>query len=180
MKLRASASMYWPGMTTDIDKRRQECQSCHETAPSQASEPPITPDVPQYPFQHVCSDYFEYAGHNFCLIVDRFSNWLQVFHGKGGSSNLISLLGQMCHNFGIPESISTDGGPQYMSSEFAQFLKCLGIKHRLSSVAFPHSNQKAEKSVGTAKRLIRDAVKMTGEFNSVLLIKGLLCQNQIQ
>ena len=41
-------------------------------------------------------------------------------------------------------------------------------------MGFPHANQKAERSVGKAKRVIRDAVKPNGELDPVPLIKGLL------
>ena len=44
----------------------------------------------------------------------------------------------------------------------------------MSSVGFPHANQKAERSVGTAKRIIRESVKPSGELDTVTLIKGLL------
>ena len=114
------------------------------------------------------------AGHNFCLVVDRFSNWLQVFSGKGESFTFTKMLGQACHTFGIPESLTTDGGPQYIAEETKSFLKKLGIHHRYSSVGFPHGNQKAERSVGAAKRLIKDAVTLSGELDTIAIIKGML------
>ena len=114
------------------------------------------------------------GGHNFLLVVDRFSNWLQVYRGNGGSSNLIKLLGDLFHSFGIPESLTSDGGTQYTSEDTKEFLKKLGIKHRISSVGFPHANQKAERSVGAAKRLLRDVVRPSGDIDTTSLIKGLL------
>ena len=150
MRLRSEQNLYWSSMARDIARRKQSCQSCDATAPSQSPEPPITPEVPEYPFQHVATDYFSLAGHNFCLVVDRFSKWLQVYRGTGGSSNLISLLGDLFHSFGIPETLTSDGGPQYIAEITKDFLIKLGVKHRISSVGFPHSNQKAERSVGAA------------------------------
>ena len=174
MRLRAEKQMYWPNMAADIAATRNACTTCDAVFPSQSSEPPITPIQPQYPFQHICSDYFSVAGHNFCLVVDRFSNWLQVHTGKGGAGNLIKLLGESFHSFGIPESLTSDQGVEYTAAETQEFLKKLGIHHRKSSVGFPHANQKAERSVGKAKRLIRDSVKISGELDTVNLIKGLL------
>jgi hypothetical protein len=104
----------------------------------------MTPLHPEYPFQHICSDFFSLQGHNFCLVVDRFSNWLQVFTGKGGAHNRISLLGQCFHSFGIPETLPSDGGPEYTAGSTQEFLKKLGVHHRLISVGFPHANHKAE------------------------------------
>ena len=83
------------------------------------------------------------AGQNFCLVVDRFSNWLQIYGGKGdsNSSTLIPLLGELFHSFGIPESLTSIGEPQYIPDDFNNFLKKLGIIQRISSVGFPHANQ---------------------------------------
>jgi hypothetical protein len=161
MRLRAERNMFWLNMARDIATKRTSCILCDETAPCQSPEPPMTPIHPYhpYPFQHTCSDFFSLQGHNFCLVVDWFSNWLQVFTGKGGAQNLISLLGQCIYSFGIPETLTSDGGPEYTAGNTQEFLRKLGVHHRLTSVGFPHANQKAEKSVGSAKRVIRDSVK---------------------
>jgi hypothetical protein len=82
MRLRAERNLFWPNMARDIASKHMSCISCDETAPSQSPEPPMTPITPEYPFQHICSDFFSLKGHNFCLVVDRFSNWLQIFTGK--------------------------------------------------------------------------------------------------
>ena len=93
MRLRAERNLFWPNMARDIASKHMSCIQCDETAPSQSPEQPMTSITPEYPFQHICSDFFSLQVHNFCLVVDRFSNWLQVFTGKGGAHNLISLLG---------------------------------------------------------------------------------------
>ena len=74
MLLRAERDVFWPGMAQDIKKMRAQCNTCNIYAPSQPSMPPIQPEVPTYPFQHICSDYFQLHGIEFCVVVDRFSN----------------------------------------------------------------------------------------------------------
>ena len=130
--------------TLDIASKPMSCLSCDETAPNKSPEPPITPVTPECPFQHICSDFFSLKGHNFCLVVDRFSNWLQVYTGKGGAHNLISLLSQCFHSFGLPETLASDGGQEYTAGNTKEYLGKLGVHHRLTSVGFPHANQKAE------------------------------------
>ena len=41
-----------------------------------------------------------------------------------------------------------------------------GVQHRLSSVAFPHSNQRAELAVKSMKRLLRENIGMDGKLNT--------------
>ena len=57
---------------------------------------------------------------------------------------------------------------EYVAANTKEFLKKLGIHYRLTSVGFPLANQKAGRSVGTAKRVIRDAIKSTGELNTAI------------
>jgi hypothetical protein len=99
MRLRAERNLVWPNMSRDIASKRMSCLTCDETATSQSPEPPITPITQKYPFQYVRSDFFSLKDHNFSLVLDRFSNWLQVYTGKGGAHNLISLLDQSFHSF---------------------------------------------------------------------------------
>ena len=46
------------------------------------------------------------------------------------------------------------------------FLKSWGIKHRLSSVAYPQSNGRAELAVKSGKRIIRDHTTSDGSLNA--------------
>ena len=41
-------------------------------------------------------------------------------------------------------------------------------------MVFLQANQKAERSVGSAKRVIRDSIKPNGELDPIPLVKGLL------
>ena len=174
MKLRAERSCFWPGITVDIDQARANCSSCHKHSPSNPSEPPVPPVVPEYPFQHVCADYFHYGGHSFGVVVDRFSNWFQVYESAAGAKTLVAVARELCRDFGVPETLTSDGGPEFTASEFQEFLKQHGILHRLSSVAFPHANCRAELAVKTAKRLIRENVSADGKLNHTRLTRALL------
>ena len=58
MTSRARSSEFWPGITDCISKTRELCSDCNRMAPSQASEPPVTPHMPDYPFQFICADFF--------------------------------------------------------------------------------------------------------------------------
>ena len=52
---------------------------------------------------------------------------------------------------GIPSVIVSDGGPQYTSVEFKDFMKQWQIEHRVSSPQYPQSNGMAERYVQTMK-----------------------------
>jgi hypothetical protein len=166
MQARAEASVFWPGITTDISAERTNCNHCNRMAPSQPSAPPTPAIAPEYPFQCVCADFFMLNGIHYLVIVDRYSNWPILERTTGGASGLISSLRRTFVTYGIPDELASDGGPEFTSSETQTFLANWGVHHRLSSVAFPHSNCRAEIGVKTMKRLLTDNTGSYGDLDT--------------
>ena len=163
---RAESSFFWPGMSPAITELRNNCISCNRNAPSQPSAPPTPPILPAYPFQAIASDYFHYRGNNYVVAVDRYSNWPVVETAAAGAKGLISTLRRIFVTFGISEEVSSDGGGEYTATLTQTFLHNWGARHRLSSVAFPHSNSRAEIAVKTVKRLIQDNTGPNGSLDT--------------
>ena len=148
---------------------RSRCRNCNENAPSQPAAPPEPLPQPEYPFQQIVSDYFQEQGHHYLVIADRFSGWPTLLHCGGSTASkslLIDTLKTYFSTYGIPEELSTDGGLTFTAYETRKFLKDYGVRHRLSSVAFPHSNQRAELAVKSMKRLLRENIGNDGRLNT--------------
>ena len=174
MNSRAACSVFWPGITQDIIELRRKCSSCNKMAPSQPSCPPYPPTLPDYPFQRICADYFHCKGHQYLVIVDRYSNWVIIEKSEEGSNGLLKTLRKIFATYGIPDELSSDGGPEFSSSSTQIFLRNWGISHRMSSVAFPHSNCRAEIGVKSAKRIICDNIGPKGSLDTDMYYKALL------
>ena len=69
MILWAQKSFFWPGIQSDIQRKRDSCISCMESVPSHSYMPAHPPTRPEYPFQSICIDYCHYAGHRYIYNV---------------------------------------------------------------------------------------------------------------
>ena len=143
-------------------------------APSQPSAPPVPPISPAYPFQCVCADFFHYAGVYYLVVVDRYSNWPIVEVASGGAQGLITCLRRVFVTYGISDELASDGGPEFTATVTRQFLKDWGVSHRLSSVAFPHSNCRAEIGVKTVKRKLMNNTGPRGSLDTDAFQRAML------
>ena len=44
-----------------------------------ATEAKFESDIPTMPFESIAADYFDFGGRHYLGIVDRLSNWIEVF-----------------------------------------------------------------------------------------------------
>ena len=70
MALRAGDTVWWPGISADLTRVRESCNSCLRNAPSLPALPPVELQLPDYPFQLVAGDYFDYGGKSYIVVVD--------------------------------------------------------------------------------------------------------------
>ena len=174
MTSRAAECIFWPGITSHIQIKRESCVKCHTQAPSNPEAPPQLPTIPRYPFQQICIDMFSYKGISYIIIVDRYSGWPTVRKAQDGALGLIRTMKELINTFGIPEEVASDGGPELTAASFKNFLKEAGIHHRISSVAHPRSNGRAEVAVKSMKRLLTDNTGPQGNLDNISFIRAML------
>ena len=177
MKSRASESVYWPGMNASIRNYRANCITCSRIAPSQPQEPISMTPSPEWPFQQIVMDLFYIGPSTYLVCADRLTGWLILYNIKPGqaiASRLISICRGIFQTYGAPEELSTDGGPPFSSHSFRQFLETWAVMHRISSVAYPQSNGRAELAVKTAKRLLNNCIGPHGSLDNNLAARAIL------
>ena len=171
MTARVEAPVFWSGITAAIATTRATCVQCNRMAPSQPSAPPTPTILPA----HLCRLLdFTYKGMSYLCIVDRYSNWPIIEKTGGGAKGLIDCLQRIFVTYGIPDELASNGGREFTSGDTQSFRNAWGIHHRLSSVAFPHSNCRAEVGVETSKRLIANNTGRNGELNTDAIQRAIL------
>ena len=89
----------------------------------------------------------------FLIIIDAHSKWMEVIPMKSAATlTTTQQLRMVFSRFGIPESIVSDNGPQFSSSEFEQFCRKNGIRHIRVSPYHLASNGLTERIVQTFKQ----------------------------
>jgi hypothetical protein len=73
---------------------------------------------------------------------------VEVIPMKSVTSNdvIIFIKEHVIHRFGIPQTITTDGGSVFISDEFRKFTTGMGIKLVRSSLYYAQANGQAEVS----------------------------------
>ena len=81
---RVAQTVFWPGYTADIEKRRAGCHACNTIAPSQQQVPVEQSEPPTTPFKSIVAYFFDLAGIHFLVTVNRLSGLLDVTRAAPG------------------------------------------------------------------------------------------------
>ena len=146
---------FWPGMSAQLKELIDKCSICQSVKPEQASEPLQPHPVPDRPWQRVASDLFTFANRNYLVLVDYFSNFIELDYLRDTSSlTVIRKLKMHFARHGVPNCLVFDNSPQYISSEFRRFAATWKFKHVTISPHYPQANGMAESAVKTCKSIM--------------------------
>ena len=142
-------------MIREIDMIKR-CPTCLTYRNRQPSEPIIHQPIPHQTWTKIAADPFRLHGHYYLLIIDYYSKFIVVETLKNlQSSTVINKCKKNFSQFGTPNELVTDNGPEFSSHCFKSFSKTLDFKHRTSSPHFHQSNGLAARSIQTVKRTLK-------------------------
>ena len=180
---RAKAAVYWPGYTLQIRDMVESCSLCQEHRRANSNMPLQQHPVPDHPYQVVGTDLFELDGQVYLLSVDFYSKWVCVGAlQETRSIDVIRVLEKQFVDFGCPQRLISDNGPQYGSFEFREFAKRMNFEHVTSSPNYARSNGFSERSVQTVKtcwlrcyRTVRLSQRLS--LHCAVLLLGIVCHH---
>lgn len=155
---RAKQCVFWPNMTNDIENLISKCYTCKLYQNKLQKEPLIPHELPKRAWQKLGVDLFMFDNVNYLMIVDYFSKFIEI--PKMTSTTSVAVINQLKSIFsrhGIPETIISDNGPQFISLEFKNFSTQWEFKHITSSARYSQSNGMAERHIQTVKNMLYKA-----------------------
>lgn len=175
MKALGRSYIWWPGLDQDIEKTAKSCLSCAEIKTS----PPVAPlhqwVWPEKPWRRIHVDFAcPLFNKMYLLIVDAHSKWPEIWEMKSTSAaRTVEVLTHLFSLYGLPEQVVSDNGPQFVASEFANFLSKNGVKHYRSAPYHPATNGAVERLVKSFKQAMKIGQR-EGENSQETLVKFLM------
>jgi hypothetical protein len=156
---------YWPGLRSDVSKYCKSCHTCQMVGkPNQViPKSPLQP-IPAFeePFSRVIVDCVgplpkTKSGSEYLLTVmcasTRFPEAIPLRNIK--AKTIVKALVKFFTFVGLPKSVQSDQGSNFMSGIFQQVMHELGIKQYRSSAYHPESQGALERFHQTLKNMIR-------------------------
>lgn len=143
LKQRCRNLIWWPGIDRDLEAMVRDCAACLVSGKTGAPAPPPLHPVPwpAQPWDHIqldiCGEIYGAPHHQRFLVVayDLHAKWPEVTPvGTVTSRAVIDILQSLFSRWGLPKAITTDNGPQFISTEFSAFLEACGVRQNQNSV----------------------------------------------
>ncbi|XP_015280718.1 PREDICTED: uncharacterized protein K02A2.6-like [Gekko japonicus] len=146
MKALARSYVWWPGLDKDIEDVVKRCQTCQTSRTELPRAPERAWESSHRPWSRLHLDFAgPFQGQLFFILVDSYSKWLEVVPITSTSSKAaIRAMWRIFRTQGIHDTLVTDNGIAFTSSEFQDFTRYYGIRHVRSAPFHPATNGQAE------------------------------------
>ena len=92
-------------------------------------------------------------GKMILVVIDAHSKWIEAIPLTTATAlTTIQQLRKLFAQFGIPDTLVSDNGPQFSAMEFQEFCRTNGIRHTRVAPYHPSSNGLAERAVKIVKQ----------------------------
>jgi hypothetical protein len=167
-----ASKFVWPGMAKQVREWARQCVACQRAKARQhVHNTPEKMEMPSRRFSHLHVDIVgplpPSDGHTHLLtIVDRSTRWPEAIPLR--STTAAACASALFHGwiarFGIPDTITSDRGPQFASQLWSQVCQLLNIKHNMTTAYHPESNGMVERM----HRRLKDALRARANTDSWL------------
>lgn len=168
---RVAEKYWWATRHSDVTKYVLNCVDCAKRADIQRQKIPLQrlPEASQ-PFQMLGLDILgpfhkTPAGNRYVLtIIDHFSRYVCMIAMPNQQANTVAqaLVNNWLLKFGVPDTIVTDQGTNFMSDLFKQLCHLLRVRKLRTSPLHPQSNGRTERVHRTIGKMLSYYVNQQG------------------
>ena len=148
-------NFWWPGVTREMKRYVEGCDSCqrNKNHTEQPAGKLMPNSIPEKPWTHISADFITKLpiaqGYNLILVVvDRLTKMVHFIPTteKTSAEGLARLFRDNVWKLhGLPESIISDKGPQFMAGLMRELNRMLEIESKLSTASHPQTNGQTER-----------------------------------
>jgi len=156
--------VYWLTMVVDVYKHVEQCPACAKNSLSERRHTSTMKLFPALePFSGLPMDLLgplttSRGGHKHVLVIcDRFTKLTQAIPLRDATALTVSsaFIDTWVADYGIPDSVLTDNGPQFASVYYQGIFGLLGIASNHTSPYHPQTNGQVERYNRTLVRQLR-------------------------
>ena len=148
-------NFWWPGVTKEVKRNVEECDACqhNKNCTEQLAEKLMPNSILERPWMYISADFItklllaqEYD--SILVIVNRLTKMAHFIPTteKTSAEGLARLFRDNIWKLhGLPKSIISDRGPQFVVGLIRELNKMLGIKSKLSTVFHPQTDRQTER-----------------------------------
>ena len=142
------SKVWWPRLDKDAERVCKTCHGCQLVSQPLKPEPMTHTEFPSAPWQHLAADLLGPlpSGDYIFVVIDYYSRFFEMEFTKSiATEKIVSLMSKMLDTHGLPCSLRTDNGPQFVSDHFKGYLEKNGIEHRRTKPLWPQANGEIER-----------------------------------
>ena len=156
---------YWPGMWKYVDRWVKNCYTCRRITPTREGHQGVLKplSVPEKAWKDLSIDYITHLPESnrydaVLVVVCRLTKFRRFIPCKGtcSSEDLARLFrDHIWKHYGLPESIVSDRGPQFISAFWTHLCKQLKVQAQLSTAWHPESDGQTERMNAILEQYLR-------------------------
>ena len=139
-KERLRSKVLWPSMDKGVANKYKVCHGCHLVGQPSPPEPMRRTEFPSEPWHDLAGDLLGplFSGQYLFVVMDYYSRYYSRYFEVGimklvTSRTIINCLEDVFSTHGIPYSMKTDNGAQFVSEDIESYFRDNEIEHRTST-----------------------------------------------
>lgn len=147
---RLQQRFFWPNMAAQVRAFLEKCDICKASkAPNSTLRPPMGKAfVAERPFQMLYIDFLgpyprsRDGNTHIVVVLDQLTKFVLIKAIRRATTDIVLkfLYEQVFCMFGVPETLLSDNGKQFISREFEKTMDTYGITHVRTAVYSPQAN----------------------------------------